>query len=639
MNITPHKRTTSMKHQLLALLTIIACTLNAAAYDFKVNGLCYNFNSDGISVSVTKPYAAIISYGQELPAKLAIPSIVTYSFKRYIVTGIDDYAFVLCKSLTSVKIPNYVTSIGKEAFRGCSALTSVSIPNSVTTIGDEAFSGCGLTNVTIPNSVSSIADGVFRDCSGLTSVSIPNSVTSIGSSAFSGCSGMTSITIGTSVSSFGLALFEGCTGLMSVTWNAKSCQDFNTGFVHDIPFEGLSNIKTFTFGDEVEKIPDYLCYGLSGLTSVSIPNSVTEIGESAFEDCTGLTSVTFGNSLTAIDVNAFDGTAWFNNQPDGLVYAGPVAYKYKGTMPSGTNLVIQNGSKGIAQSCFSDCIGLNSITIPNTVTAIGNFAFSDCNNLKRVHISDINAWCNIKFELYKSDFVGIVASNPLEYAHHLYLNDKEIKKLEIPNSVTAINDYAFYECSGLTSVTIPNSVTSIGTGAFSFCTGLTSLSIPNSVESIGSAAFYETPWLNNKSDGLVYAGLVAYEYKGTMPSGTKIVIKQGTKGIAGHCFWDCKGLTGITIPNSVTEIGVSAFEYCKGLTGITTPNSVTEIGVSAFEYCDGLTSVTIPAFLKFIRKRAFTYCSNLKSVHIPISPLGVTLRLNLLNGISMNNMD
>jgi hypothetical protein len=139
----------------------------------------------------------------------------------------------------------------------------------------------------------------------------------------------------------------------------------------------------------------------------------------------------------------------------------------------------------IGDKAFLSCDELISITIPSSIKRIGSDVFYTCFNLSSIHITDLEAWCNIVFDQFDS--------NPLYYAHHLYLNGEEIKDLLIPSSVTSIGNSAFYGCSGLTSVTIPNSVTSIGICAFSECSGLTSVTIPNSVTSIGGSAFLIAP--------------------------------------------------------------------------------------------------------------------------------------------------
>ena len=412
-------------------------------------------------------------------------------------TSIGNHAFSGCTGLTSVTIGNSVTSIGSSAFFGCSGLTSITIPDCVTSIDNWSFSGCtGLTNVTIPNSVTSIGYMAFYNCSSLASITIPDSVTSIDNWSFSGCTELTSVTIGNGVTSIGMRAFYGCTKLKSVT----------------------------------------------------IGNGVTSIDYEAFKGCTGLTSITIPDSVTSIGKDAFYNTAWYNNQPDGLVYAGKVAYEYKGTMPSNTSIVLKEGTLSITDAAFKGCSGLTSITIGNSVTSIG--------------------------------------------------------------------DSAFENCSGLTNVTIGNSVTSIGYSAFRDCAGLTSVTIGNSVTSIGYRAFGGTAWYNNQPDGLVYAGKVAYEYKGTMPSNTSIVLKEGTLGIAGSAFRGCTGLTSVTIPDSVTSIGYSAFAGCTGLTSITIPKSVTSIGNGAFAGCTGLTSITIPKSVTSIGDSAFENCSGLTSVTI-----------------------
>ena len=247
-------------------------------------------------------------------------------------------------------------------------------------------------------------------------------------------------------------------------------------------------------------------------------------------------------------------------------------------------IIIPNSVVSIGEYAFRDCKSLSSVTIPNSVTSIGASAFSSCSSLTSVHITDLAAWFGISFRGN--------ASNPLYYAHNLYLKGELIKELVIPNSVTNIGQYAFEGCSSLTSITIHNSVISIGRNAFSYCSGLMSVTIPNSVTSIGKDAFYRCSSL------------------------TSITIPNSVTSIGDYTFAECESLTSITIPNSVISIGSWAFYICKSLTFITIPNSVTSIGEEAFALCFKLTSITIPNSVTSIGKGAFRSCDALTSVTI-----------------------
>ncbi len=612
---------------------------------YKIGDLYYNLNADTKTAEVTYKSYAYSRYNEGWNITTAnIPASVTYSGTTYSVTSIGEWAFSECSSLTSVTIPNSVTSIGDWAFSDCIGMTSVTIPNSVTSIGDWAFRGCSrLTSVTIPNSVTSIGISAFDGCSGLTSVTIPNSVTSIGKYAFRDCSGLTSVTIGNSVTSIGDEAFRGCSGLTSVTIPNSVTS------IGNYAFRDCSGLTSVTIPNSVTSIGDEAFRGCSNLTSVTIGNSVTSIGESAFEECSSLTSVTLnsntivgkdyennsniksifgkqvteyilGDEITSIGKYAFYGCSGLTSVtiPNSVTSIGDEAFRGCSGLPVINNLryadtylieavdktlssyTIKNGTRWIGSSAFKGCSGLTSVTIPNSVTSIGDSAFCSCTGLTSVTIPNS---------------VTSIRSNA-------FYNCSGLTSVTIPNSVTSIRSNAFYNCSGLTSVAIPNSVTSIGSYAFYNCSGLTSVTIPNSVTSIGSYAFYNCSSLtsvtlnSNTIVGKDYWN--DYNLKSIFGKlVTEYILGDEITSIGKYAFYDCSGLTSVTIPNSVTSIGKRAFENCSSLTSVTIPYSVTSIGDYAFMDCSSLTSVTIGNSVTSIESYAFFGCNRLTSVYVP----------------------
>ena len=289
--------------------------------------------------------------------------------------------------------------------------------------------------------------------------------------------------------------------------------------------------------------------------------------------------------MTSIGESAFDGTPFYNNQPDGLVVFNSVAYRMKGICPA--SVTIPKGVTSIGPYAFSGCSGLTSVTIPDSVTNIGLWAFYGCSGLTSVHISDLAAWCGILFDaLYYLPSGDSGGTNPLTYAHNLYLNGTLVTNLTIPDGVTRIGNEAFVGCSGLTSVTIPDSVTNIGYCAFSGCSGLTSVTIPDSVTNIMSLAF-------EGCSGLTSATLPPrWALSSIFPSYssiTNVTIPSGSTGIVNQAFKGCTALTSISIPDSVTSIGDEAFYNCTSLEHLAMPEGVTSYGVNCFEGCPAYT--------------------------------------------------
>lgn len=446
------------------------------------------------------------------------------------ITFIDQSAFADCTGLTDLIIPNSVTTIGKYAFNGCTGLSSISIPDSVISLGDGAFTDCtNLTNVSIGNNVTSIGDNAFKGCTNLASISIGNNVTTIGQSAFSdcislidivipdsvttisdyafdGCLGLTSVIIPNSVIEIGTAAFSDCTGLTSVILGE------NVAIIGSSAFKGCTGFTSITMGESVTNIGSSAFSGCKGLTSITIPNSVTSIGKSAFYNCSGLTEITipfvgatkdgssdtyFGYIFGAFSYNT-NGLYVSSSLKSVIITGGTYIdkgafYKCEGL----SSITIADSITSIGDSAFELCTGLTSITIPRGVISIGEFAFEDCrgltsiaipSNVKNinygafnlctgltsVHITNMSAWCEIVF--------ADETANPLYYAGQLYLNGDLVTKLVIPNNISKIGNYAFYNCTALTDVTIPANITYIGQNAFYGCSALTSATFAKTSE-------------------------------------------------------------------------------------------------------------------------------------------------------------
>ena len=520
-----------MKRTLLLFSALMLSCIALWAHDVVIDGIYYKLNKSNKTAKVTYCGEYTSSYSNEYSGSVTIPETITYNSEIYSVTSIGSSAFSGCSGLTSVTIPNSVTFIGEYAFYGCSGLTSVTIGESVTSISEYAFYGCsGLTSVTIGESVTSIGGGAFYNCSRLTSVTIPNSVTSIGYKAFNGCSGLTSVTIPNSVTSIGEDAFYNC----------------------------------------------------SGLTSVTIGESVTSIGDYAFFYCYRLTKV---NYLGTVDKWVEIDFETPNSNP---TYHAEDLY-INNELLTDVKITTADSIKNYA---FYACKSIKSVEIGNSVTSIGEYAFSFCSGLTSViwnakncadfeYNSDYKT-CTSPFYSIGSYITSFTFGNEVEHIPQYlcyYMNN--LKEVTIGKSVTSIGDEAFYGCSGLTSVTIPNSVTSIGESAFYDCSGLTKVNYLGTVDEWVEIDF------NTRDSNPTYYAKNLY-INNELLTNVKITEADSIKN---SVFVNCQSIKSVEIGNSVTSIGNNAFYYCSGLTSITIPNSVTSIGDGAFSSCSRLTSV------------------------------------------------
>lgn len=454
----------------LIVFMLLLCAVHLRATEADVNGIRYEFDDNTQTASV------IPQENGYYAGNVVIPESVIYQNQTYNVSSIGEGAFAFCSDLTSVSMPNSVTIIDYMAFYGCSSLTSILLPDALLNIGSYAFDGCnGLTSVTIPHSVTTIGANAFNACNGLTSVhiddlsawcaisfgnfysnplsiahhlfvgadevtslDIPVGVTNIGNWAFYGCTQLTSLTLPSSVTSVGPSTFSDCSGLSTVEWNAKDCSDYSS----NTPFS-TNPITTFIFGDSVQHIPAYLCYGLNSLTTITIPDNVTSIGNNAFKDCSGLTSVIISNHVTDISSNVFAGCN------------------------SLTSMIIPDNVTSIENSAFAYCSGLESVTIGNSVTSIAEGTFYGCSSLTSVVWNAIDC----------IDFDSLITPFYNDYnLYHLDLRS-QITSFVFGNNVQHIPANLCSNMTNLSSITIPASVQSIGDNAFAMCSKLQNMTV------------------------------------------------------------------------------------------------------------------------------------------------------------------
>ena len=354
--------------------------------------------------------------------------------------------------------------------------------------------------------------------------------------------------------------------------------------VADNVFQNTRHITGIKLSSGVEKIGSSAFKACTAVKSIVIPSSVTSIGKDAFAQCPGMDifceieEKPAGWSDAWVSENMFVTWDYHNRfalNSDGETYT----FSYKGL--NGINVTVPSTYNGlpvvnIGEHSFSACTDLKRLKIPSTVKSIDDDAFVYIEQLSEVHITDLNTWLGLSLDR---------DSNPLLTKATLYLNGEPLTKLSIPEGITEIKDYTFYNCASITEIVFPESLKTIGIGAFWGCSSLESLNIPETVENIGVSAFKECTGLKS------------------------ITVHGGITSIPNSVFLGCTGLTELTIGSGVTEIGNYAFNGCQSLIEIELPSTLERIGDYSFENCSGLISVNIPSSVTYIGDAAFRSCS------------------------------
>ena len=500
------------------------------------------------------------------------------------ITSIGDYAFFDYDNLTNVTLPLTLTSIGIRSFDE-SGLTSIYIPANVATIGESAFGTCSSIESIVVDDYNTVFDS-RNNCNAIIETStnklvagckntiIPDDITSIESYAFAGCHYLESITIPEGVTSIGSEAFANCVNLRSITSH--------------IPAENLFAIDSYKFyGVDKNNCTLYVPAGASATYAATYAwNEFTNIVELEAEE-PELPSVngTCGDNLTW---NLYNGTLTISGTGEMYNYDSSSNAPWHEHRDNITTIFIEDGVTSIGDYAFWQLHNVSAlygyaITIPNSVTKIGNCAFAACTSLLTIEIPSSVTSIGISIFGMSENLARIVVDENntiydsrnncnaiIETATNTLIAG--CRSTTIPNSVTKIGDYAFIHCYNLTSITIPESVTKIGWCAFCYCTGLSEVTIPNSVTQISDMAFHS-------------AGI------------TSIILPENITALGSGLFYDCTNLANVTIPNSVTDIYAAAFYGCTSLTSITIPENVRNIHGNVFIDCTNLTSLIslIPA--------------------------------------------
>lgn len=480
------------------------------------------------------------------------------------VKTINNRAFQDCSSLTNVDFGSKITSIGASAFDGCTSLTSIHIPAQVLSIFDRAFAGTGksLTSITVDAANTYFTDdggknvlmknsSTQRDIiAGCDASIIPNDTQNILNGAFMNCEGLVHLTLPSTLKAIGEWAFANCTSLQSVDVSQSTYQYFYS--FEDYAFTNCTALETFTFAPVNRTIGEWMFKGCTNLKTINVPSTITGIGIGAFEECTGLTSVTLPDNMNNIAQDVFKNCS------------------------SLTTVNLPSQLTQLRDRVFEGCTSLQALTIPAGMTSVSKTSLRGCESLAHLSVASGNT----NFDS-RNDCEAIIETSTNKLRHGS-LNTV------IPHDVTAIDEYAF-SGRNFTTFTLPAQVTEVAYSAFERCRNMTTFNVAS------GNLVYDA---RDNCNGLIHTAtnMLVYGFgTTTIPNGVSY----------GEYAYYGTGLSEFHVPEGITYLPIGFIPDAIFLTKITLPSTLTYIGMMAFSNISKLESVIIPASVTTMMPWAF----------------------------------
>ncbi len=564
------------------------------------------------------------------------------------ITLHEDTVHVLAKSLKEslleeINLNEGLKYIHEQAIHSCYNLTSITLPSTLEYIGNYAFAFSALTEIVLPDSVKQIGMKAFYDLESLTSVTFGSGIEIVEQEAFNKSININEVKIDSLATWLNIEFSQAANPLLynaTLIVNGQPLTDLvipeGVTKINDNAFYGCNSITSLTISSSVIEIGEDAFYDCKSLATALVPETVTKMGEGVFGNCTGLQSLTLpfigtdANNPSRFNSSNYGTPTTFILTGGTEIIAG--AFQYAKV----ENVILPDSIITIGENAFDECQILKTITLGTGVTTIGAEAFDGCQSLKGVYVKDLSAFYNI-------EFLNGYASNPLYYAHNIYLNNALVTEINfgeiLGEEETSITKNPFGYAYSVRKYIIPERVTSCNMN-FNFTYGDYEIYNASSI-SISYSSYYGNYYTPTYSvsklvidNGFIFIDKSGYSQEtyylvGYVGNDTDVVLPTQSPSvnadyyIDSYAFFNNDKITSISYNeqaeslNKLVGIKDYAFKGCTSLTSVKLPDSVKRIYSQAFAECYALESVKLSANLEDLEDWAFSNCTSLKSIDIP----------------------